>query len=51
MGASEVHDNEHPNGRDTLMPKINWKETERVLKTAGKVIGGLALIAGAFKGH
>jgi hypothetical protein len=33
------------------MPKINWKETERVLKTAAKVVGGLAVIAGAFKSH
>jgi hypothetical protein len=51
MGASEVHDNEHSNGRDTLMLKINWHETERVLKTAGKVIGGLGAIVGAIKAH
>ena len=33
------------------MLKINWHETERVLKTAGLVISGLALIAKAIKTH
>ena len=33
------------------MPKINWHDTERVLKTAGKVVGGLAVIVGAIKAH
>ena len=33
------------------MPKINWKETERVLKTTAKIVGGLAVIAGAMKSH
>jgi hypothetical protein len=37
--------------KDTLMPKINLHETERALKTAAKVIGGLAVIVGAVKGH
>jgi len=50
-GCIGSHDTEHSNGRDTLMPKIDWHKTERVLKTAGKVVGGLAVIAGAIKGH
>ena len=33
------------------MPKINWHETARVLKTAAKVVGGLAVVAGAIKRH
>jgi hypothetical protein len=33
------------------MPKINWHETERVLKTTAKVVGGLAAIVGAIKAH
>jgi hypothetical protein len=31
------------------MPKINWHETERVLKTAGKVVGGPVVVVGAIK--
>ena len=34
------------------MLKINWHETERVLKTGGKVnISGLAVIVAAIKTH
>jgi hypothetical protein len=34
-----------------MMLKINWHETERALKTAGKVVGGLVVIVGAIKAH
>lgn len=33
------------------MPRLNWHETERVLKTTAKVVGGLAMIVGAIKRH
>lgn len=33
------------------MPKINWHKTERVLKTAGTVVGGLAVIVKAIRAH